>query len=109
MQVVTMEMNIKNAKTDSAELTSARAGANTDDASCHHSAEVKPKVGEVANSSLESSEDDVTSVASLATGMSNGEDVKLSDAETQAKYRAAYMAQLRLRSCPGCGESEFLG
>jgi hypothetical protein len=31
------------------------------------------------------------------------------DADTQNKYRAAYLEQLRRRMCPGCGESEFFG
>ena len=39
----------------------------------------------------------------------NVEQVELADAETQAKYRAAYLEQLRRRSCPGCGDSEFFG
>ncbi len=30
---------------------------------------------------------------------------QLEDNDLQAKYQAAYEQQLRLRSCPGCGES----
>ncbi len=30
---------------------------------------------------------------------------QLEDNELQAKYQAAYEQQLRLRSCPGCGET----
>ena len=32
----------------------------------------------------------------------------LADAETQEAYRAEYIRQLKLRSCPGCGEGEQL-
>ena len=34
---------------------------------------------------------------------------ELTDEALQAKYRAAYLDQLRRRSCPGCGEGEILG
>ncbi len=30
---------------------------------------------------------------------------QLEDEDLQAKHRAAYEQQLRLRSCPGCGET----
>ncbi len=30
---------------------------------------------------------------------------QLEDDDVQAKYQAAYEQQLRLRSCPGCGET----
>ena len=32
---------------------------------------------------------------------------QLTDAETQARYREEYLAQLRRRACPGCGEDAF--
>jgi hypothetical protein len=40
---------------------------------------------------------------------SNIEQGELTDTETQEKYRAAYLEQLRRLSCPGCGDSEFFG
>jgi hypothetical protein len=39
----------------------------------------------------------------------NDEKATLTDAETQEKYRAAFLEQLRRLSCPGCGDSEFFG
>jgi hypothetical protein len=32
----------------------------------------------------------------------------LQDEQLQAKYRQAYLEQLRRQSCPGCGESGIL-
>jgi hypothetical protein len=33
---------------------------------------------------------------------------QLVDPDKQEEYRAAYLAQLRQRACPGCGESDVI-
>ena len=44
-----------------------------------------------------------------AQSLSPAEKEQLSDAETQARYRDEYLAQLRRRACPGCGEDALFG
>jgi hypothetical protein len=41
-----------------------------------------------------------------AQSLSPAEQEQLSDAATQEEYRREYLAQLRRRACPGCGESD---
>lgn len=40
------------------------------------------------------------------TSIELDEAAQLTDPEKQAEYRREYLAQLRRRACPGCGESE---
>ena len=41
-----------------------------------------------------------------AEQLTNEQRAQLEDQELQAKHRAAYQQQMRLRSCPGCGETD---
>jgi hypothetical protein len=44
--------------------------------------------------------------APQSQSLSPAEQEQLSDAATQEEYRREYLAQLRRRACPGCGESD---
>ncbi len=52
---------------------------------------------------------DTAAAEGLSPSLSEREHLDLADASTQAKYRAAYLEQLRRRACPGCGEGDILG
>ncbi|MEX2171071.1 MAG: hypothetical protein WD851_17260 [Pirellulales bacterium] len=40
--------------------------------------------------------------------LESAELAQLTDPEKQAEYRREYLAQLKRRACPGCGESDDL-
>ena len=46
------------------------------------------------------------STSDETVSLTNEQLAELNDQEKQAEYRREYLAQLRRRACPGCGETD---